>query len=91
MFGHSPKLPVDLMLARTQPTKLRSYPQFVQDSHKQLTSSYAIAKQQCQAQHMRQKRIHDIKDLQSQVIEFGFIPQWSGKAMLTPSLISLVR
>ena len=59
MFGRSPKLPVDLMLARTQPSKLRSYPQFVQDSHKQLTSSYTIAKQQLQAQHLRQKHMHD--------------------------------
>ena len=59
IFGRSPKLPVDLMLARTQPTKLRSYPQFIQDLHKQLTSSYAIAKQQCQAQHMQQKCMYD--------------------------------
>ena len=50
---------VDLMLARIQPSKLHSYPQFVRDSHKQLTSSYAIAKQQLQAQHLRQKSLHD--------------------------------
>ena len=59
MFAHSPKLPVDLMLARMQPSKLHSYPQFVRDSHKQLTSSYSIAKQQLQTQQLRQKRIHD--------------------------------
>ena len=59
MFADSPKLPVDLMLACTQPNKLRSYPKFVQDSHKQLTSSYTIAKQQLQAQHLWYKCIHD--------------------------------
>ena len=59
MLGCPPKLPVDLMLACTQPTELRPYPQFIQDSHKQLTSSYAIAKQLLQAQHMWQKRMHD--------------------------------
>ena len=29
MFARSPKLPVDLMLARIQPSKLCSYPHFV--------------------------------------------------------------
>ena len=58
-FDHSPKLPVDLMMAHIQPSKLHSYPQFVWDSHKQLTSSYATAKQQPQAQHLQQKCLRD--------------------------------
>ena len=104
MFGRSPKLPVDLMLACTQPSKLRSYPQFVQDSHKQLTSSYTIAKQQLQAQHLRQKHMHDssgssepfqIGDrvwLYTPVVNQGRTRKFAsfGKAH-TPSLISLVR
>ena len=52
MFAHSPKLSADLMLVHTQPSELCSYPKFVQDSHKQLTSSYATAKQQLQAQRL---------------------------------------
>ena len=58
MFGCLPRLPDDLMLACTQPSKPHSYPKFVQDSQKQLTSSYTIAKQQLQAQHL-QKCIQD--------------------------------
>lgn len=59
MFARSPNLPVDLMLGRIQPNKLRSYPQFVQASHKQLITSYTITKQHLQAQHLRHKRTHD--------------------------------
>lgn len=59
MFARSPNLPVDLMLGRIQPGKLRSYPQFVQDSHKQLMTSYTITNQHLRAQHQRHKRIHD--------------------------------
>ena len=58
-FARSPNLPVDLMLGRIQSSKLRSYPQFVQDSHKQLRMSYAITKQHLQSQHQRHKHMHD--------------------------------
>lgn len=59
MFGRSPQLPIDLILGWIDPSKHRSYPQFVQDAHKQLKTSYAITNQYLQAQHLRQKQFHD--------------------------------
>ena len=58
-FGRSPQIPIDLMLGRIQPSKRCSYPQFVDDAHKQLKTSYDIANHHLHAQHLRQKRIHD--------------------------------
>ena len=45
--------------SRIESSKHCSYPQFVQDAHKQLKTSYAITNQHLQAQHLRQKRFHD--------------------------------
>ena len=46
------------MLGRIQPSKRCSYPQFVDDAHKQLKTSYDIANHRLPAQHLCQKRIH---------------------------------
>ena len=58
-FARSPQLPVDVMLGRILPAKLRSYPQFVQDAHAQMKSSCNIALEQLQAQHLRNKQFYD--------------------------------
>ena len=58
-FARSPQLPVDVMLGRVLPATLRSYPQFVQDAHKQMAASCNIAQQHLQAQHLHNKRLHD--------------------------------
>ena len=62
-LGGSPQLPIDLMLGRIQPSKRCSYPQFVDDAHKQLKTSYDIANHRLPAQHLCQKRIHDCNGL----------------------------
>ena len=58
-FARSPQLPVDVMLGRILPAKLRSYPQFVQEAHKQVASSCNIAQQHLRAQHLRNKQLYD--------------------------------
>ena len=58
-FGRSTQLPIDLMLGRIQPSKRCSYPQFVEDAHKQLKTTYDIANHHLHKQHLRQKHIHD--------------------------------
>ena len=63
-FARSPQLPVDLMLGRVLPTKLRSYPQFVQEAHRQMAASCNIAQQHLQTQHQRNKRLHDKHDME---------------------------
>ena len=58
-FARSPQLPVDVMLGRVLPATLRSYPQFVQDAHKQMATSCNIAQQHLRAQHLHNKKLHD--------------------------------
>ena len=58
-FARSPQLPVDVMLGRILPAKSRSYPQFVQEAHKQMKSSCNIAQEHLRAQHLWNKQIYD--------------------------------
>ena len=58
-FARSPQLPVDLMLGRVLPTKLHSYPQFVQTAHRQLSASCNLARQHLRVQHLHNKKLHD--------------------------------
>ena len=58
-FARSPQLPVDVMLGRVLPAKLCSYPQFVQEAHKQVAASCNIAQQHLQTHHLRNKKLHD--------------------------------
>ena len=46
------------MLGRILPAKSRSYPQFVQEAHKQMKSSCNIAQEHLRAQHLRNKQIY---------------------------------
>ena len=50
---------VDVMLGCVLLATLRSYPQFIQDAHKQMTASCNIAQQHLWAQHLHNKKLHD--------------------------------
>ena len=56
-FGRSPRLPVDLMLGRTLPDT--SCPEFVQDLHRTLRSSFSLARCRLRAAHLRAKTQYD--------------------------------
>ena len=58
-FARSPQLPVDLILGRVLPTRLQFYPQFVQEAHQQIAAACNVAQQHLQAQHLRNKTLHD--------------------------------
>ena len=40
VFGHSPKLPIDVMLGRVSNPLVQSFPQFVQQTHRYLKEAY---------------------------------------------------
>ena len=40
VFGHSPQLPIDVMLGRVSSTTVQSFPQFVQQTHRYLKEAY---------------------------------------------------
>ena len=62
-FARSPQLPVDVMLGCVLPATLRSYPQFVQDAHKQMAAYCNIAQQHLQAYSVYTTRRYVIKTL----------------------------
>ena len=54
VFGHSPQLPIDVMLGRITNTKVKSFPQFVQKTHKYLKEAYSVTPRCLSQQHLRQ-------------------------------------
>ena len=59
VFGHSPKLPIDVMLGRVSNPVVQSFPQFVQQTHIYLKEAYNVAQQQLSRQYLRRKGMHD--------------------------------
>ena len=59
VFGHSPQLPIDVMLGRVSSPLVQSYPQFVQQTHRFLKEAYNVAQQKLSRQYLRQKGTHD--------------------------------
>ena len=59
VFGHSPKLPIDVMLVRVSNPVVQSFPQFVQQMHRYLKEAYNVAQQQLSRQYLRRKGTHD--------------------------------
>ena len=60
-FGRSPMLPVDVLLVHIPEEQAASYPQFVQDAHRQLHSAQQLARRHLEAAHHRQKKFFDRK------------------------------
>ena len=58
-FACLPQLPVDVILGRLQHSKVSYYPQFVQEAHHKMKTSYITAREYWRAQHARQQRTHD--------------------------------
>ena len=44
-------------------TKLHSYPQLIQEAHRQIVASCNIAQQHLQTQHIHNKKLHDKHDM----------------------------
>ena len=59
VFGHSPQLPIDMMLGRVGNTTVQSFPQFVQETHRYLKQAYSAAQQRLSQQHLHHKNFHD--------------------------------
>ena len=59
VFGHSPKLPMDVMLGHVSNPVVQSFPQFVQQTHRYLKEVYNVAQQQLSQQYLRRKGTHD--------------------------------
>ena len=59
VFGHSPQLPIDVMLGRVSSTTVQSFPQFVQQTHRYLKEAYNAAQQQLSQQYLHHKNTHD--------------------------------
>ena len=53
VFGHSPQLPIDVMLGRVSNPVVQSFPQFVQQMHRYLKEAYNVAQQQLSRQYLR--------------------------------------
>ena len=60
-FGRTPTLPIDVLLGRIPEEQAASYPQFVQDIHKQLHMAQQLARRHLQAAHQQQKKFFDQK------------------------------
>ena len=67
MFGRAPKLPVDVMLGRVEREESVSYPQYVQELHRQLKDAFALTRERLATRHRQQKAAYDQN---SRVMEF---------------------
>ena len=54
-FGRTPILPFDVLLGCIPEDQVVSYPQFIQDVHRQLRSALQLARRHLQAAHQQQK------------------------------------
>ena len=59
MFGRTPKLPVDVMLGRVEGEESVSYPQYVQELHRQLKDAFAFTRERLATRHRQQKAAYD--------------------------------
>ena len=57
VFGHSPQLPIDVILGCVSNPVVQSFPQFVQ--YRYLKEAHNVAQQQLSQQYLRQKGTHD--------------------------------
>ena len=60
-FGRTPMLPIDVLFGHIPEDQAASYPQFVQDVHRQLHSAQQLARRHLEAAHQRQKKFFDQK------------------------------
>ena len=59
VFGHSPTLPVDVMLGALPPHQPKDVPAYIGDQHKSLNTAYSTVRSHIQSAHERNKQRHD--------------------------------
>ena len=72
MFGHSPSLPVDVMLGRVQHLK-KKLPQYVQNVQRSLKDTFSSVRQHLDAAHQRQKLSADRSSTGESTFQVGDI------------------
>ena len=72
MFGHSPSLPVDVMLGRVQHLK-KKLPQYVQNVQRSLKDTFSSVRQHLDATHQRQKLSADRSSTGESTFQVGDI------------------
>ena len=61
IFGHHPRLPIDLVFNLKPPVENKSYPKYVADWQSTMKEAYRIAASKCKAQGDKTKAFYDLK------------------------------
>ena len=61
IFGHHPRLPIDLVFNLKPPVENKSYPKYVADWQSALKEAYSITASKCKAQGDKAKAFYDLK------------------------------
>ena len=61
IFGHHPRLPIDLVFNLKPPVENKSYPKYVADWQSAMKEAYRIAASKCKAQGDKAKAFYDLK------------------------------